>query len=51
VVREGQPADERGAVSPDTAGVLELNRLTVQDPEFETSILPIRDGLTLAYRV
>jgi predicted O-methyltransferase YrrM len=43
-------ADTAG-VPPDTAGVLELNRLTTEDPEFETSILPIRDGLTVACRL
>lgn len=38
-------------MSPDTAGVMELNRKTAEDPEFETAILPIRDGVTVAYRL
>jgi predicted O-methyltransferase YrrM len=33
-----------------TAGVLGLNNATAHDPDFETSILPIRDGLTIAVR-
>jgi predicted O-methyltransferase YrrM len=30
---------------------MELNRKTAEDPEFETAILPIRDGVTVAYRL
>lgn len=33
-----------------TAGVLALNRDTAHDADFETSILPIRDGLTIAIK-
>ena len=40
------PGDE----SPETVGVREVNALLAQDPEFITSILPIRDGVLLAYR-
>ncbi len=36
--------------SPETVGVREVNALLAQDPEFITSILPIRDGVLLAYR-
>jgi predicted O-methyltransferase YrrM len=34
----------------ETVGVREVNAMLAQDPEFITSILPIRDGVLLAYR-
>ena len=42
--------DRGGTIDEATAGVLELNRSTAHDPDFETSILPIRDGLTIAVK-
>src|SRR5262249_26852403 len=36
--------------SPDTLGVHEVTRLLTQDPEFITTLLPIRDGVILAHR-
>jgi caffeoyl-CoA O-methyltransferase len=40
------PKDE----SADTVGVREVTAMLTRDPEFITSILPIRDGVLLAYR-
>jgi predicted O-methyltransferase YrrM len=40
------PADD----SPETAGVRELTRLVMDDPEWIASLSPIRDGLLIAYR-
>ncbi len=51
VVRAGSEHEAQRTTSPETAGVLELNRNTVGDAEFETVILPLRDGLTVAYRL
>ena len=36
--------------SPDTRGVRKLTRLTTADPDWITSIVPIRDGLLVAYK-
>lgn len=35
---------------PDTAGVRELTRILTTDPDWVSSIIPIRDGMLLAYR-
>jgi predicted O-methyltransferase YrrM len=40
-------ADDR---SPDTEGVREFTRLITRDPNWITSVVPIRDGLLVAYR-
>jgi len=36
---------------PETEGVREFNRMLAQDPRFQTTMLPLRDGVTLALRV
>ncbi|HET6948678.1 MAG TPA: O-methyltransferase, partial [bacterium] len=36
--------------SATTQGVRELTRLLVTDPKWKTSLVPIRDGLLIAYR-
>lgn len=36
--------------SPDNLGVQEVTRLLTQDPEFISSLIPIRDGVIMAYR-
>ena len=36
--------------SEDTRGVRELTRLITNDPDWITSIVPIRDGLMVAYK-
>ena len=36
--------------SPDTAGVREVTRMLTQDPEFVTTLVPIRDGMIMAWR-
>lgn len=36
--------------SPDTQGVHEVTRLLTEDPEFHTALIPIRDGVILAFR-
>ncbi|HZO91840.1 MAG TPA: O-methyltransferase [Chthonomonadaceae bacterium] len=36
--------------SPDKLGVQEVTRMLTQDPEFITSLAPIRDGVIVAYR-
>ncbi len=35
--------------SPDIVGIREVTRLLTQDPEFISSLVPIRDGMMLAY--
>lgn len=45
VLREPRPGDR------DTAAVQEFNRRLASDPRFETVLLPVRDGLTIARRV
>ncbi len=37
--------------SPNTLGVHEVTRMLSQDPEFIASLVPIRDGMIMAYRV
>lgn len=39
-------ADQR----PDTLGVHEVTRILSEDPEFISSLVPIRDGMIMAYR-
>ncbi|HZT44411.1 MAG TPA: O-methyltransferase [Chthonomonadaceae bacterium] len=36
--------------SPDKEGVMEVTRLLTRDPAFVTSLVPIRDGVIIAYR-
>ncbi|HZP84150.1 MAG TPA: class I SAM-dependent methyltransferase [Chthonomonadaceae bacterium] len=36
--------------SPDTLGIHEVTRLLTQDPDFIASLVPIRDGVIMAYR-
>jgi caffeoyl-CoA O-methyltransferase len=36
--------------SPDTRGISEFNRLVTEDPDWVSSILPLRDGLMIAFR-
>lgn len=45
VLRQPGPGDR------DTAAVQEFNRRLASDPRFETVLLPVRDGLTIARRV
>lgn len=45
VLRQPRPGDR------DTAAVQEFNRRLASDPRFETVLLPVRDGLTIARRV
>ncbi len=40
------PADD----SPETAGIREFTRLVTSDPGWIDSLLPIRDGVLVAYR-
>jgi caffeoyl-CoA O-methyltransferase len=35
--------------SPDTQGVLEVTRMLTRDPDFLTTLAPIRDGVIVAY--
>ena len=39
---------EEGDHSPDTQGVLEVTRMLTTDPDFISSLLPIRDGVIMA---
>lgn len=41
---------DKADTSPDTIGVHEVTRLLTQDPDFISSLIPIRDGVILAYR-
>ena len=43
----GQPADKADA---DTKAILEFNRLLYASPEFMTTIIPLRDGVAVAWR-
>jgi predicted O-methyltransferase YrrM len=40
----------RGDTDPDTTGVRELNRLAFSDPRLFTTLLPIRDGVTVCQK-
>ena len=42
---------ETGNHSSQTRGVMEFNDLVAADPDFETAIIPIRDGLTIIKRL
>ncbi|HLK58642.1 MAG TPA: O-methyltransferase, partial [Chthonomonadaceae bacterium] len=35
--------------SPNTLGVLDVTRMLTQDPDFISTLIPIRDGMILAY--
>ncbi len=41
---------EKDGDDPDTSGVRELTRLLTTDPDWVSSIIPIRDGMLVAYR-
>ena len=41
---------EKDGDDPDTRGVRELTRLLTTDPDWISSIIPIRDGMLLAFR-
>jgi caffeoyl-CoA O-methyltransferase len=45
----GQVLDGNGN-DPDTAGVRELTRLLTTDPDWISSLIPIRDGMLVAFR-
>lgn len=47
VLWDGHVAEE-DRNDPQTEGVREYNRLVAEDPDFETVILPLRDGLSIA---
>jgi predicted O-methyltransferase YrrM len=36
--------------TPDNQGVLEVTRLLTHDPEFISTLIPLRDGIIMAYR-
>lgn len=36
--------------SPDTGGVNDVTRMLVSDPEFISTLIPLRDGIIMAYR-
>ena len=40
-----------GASSESTEGVLEFNRLLFSDPEFFSTVVPLRDGVALSVRI
>jgi predicted O-methyltransferase YrrM len=39
-----------GNQTPDNLGVLEVTRLLKEDPEFISTLIPLRDGIIMAYR-
>ncbi len=41
---------EKDGDDPDTSGVRELTRILTTDPDWVSSIIPIRDGMLVAYR-
>ncbi len=41
---------ESDGTDPDTSGVRQLTRLLTTDPDWISSLIPIRDGMLLAYR-
>ena len=41
---------EKDGNDPDTTGVRELTRLLTTDPNWISSLIPIRDGMLIAYR-
>ncbi len=41
----------RGGGSESTKGVLEFNRLLFSDPEFFSTVIPLRDGVALSVRI
>jgi len=43
----GQPADRADA---ETQAILEFNQLLYASPEFMTTIIPLRDGVAVAWR-
>lgn len=51
VLWNGKVIDAAAAGDADTTAVREFNRRLADDPRFETVLLPIRDGLSVARRV
>lgn len=51
VLWNGKVLDRRACRDADTVAVREFNRRLAADPRFETVLLPIRDGLSVARRV
>lgn len=51
VLWNGKVLDGRACRDADTVAVREFNRRLAADPRFETVLLPIRDGLSVARRV
>lgn len=41
---------EQSSADPDTTGVRELTRLLTQDPNWISTLIPIRDGMLIAFR-
>jgi len=41
---------EQSNADPDTSGVRELTRLLTQDPNWISTLIPIRDGMLIAFR-
>lgn len=41
---------EHDGTDPDTAGVRELTRMLTTDPDWISTLIPIRDGMMVAYR-
>ena len=49
-IRDRVVADDAGR-DPQLRGILEFNRLVAEDPELESVIFPLRDGLSLIKRL
>jgi predicted O-methyltransferase YrrM len=49
----GNPDLAREAIEPEqtTKGVVELNRLLYQSPDWFTTVIPLRDGVAVALRL
>lgn len=45
------PAPGAGAPDDETRGILELTRLLREAPDFQTTLVPIRDGVTISLRL
>lgn len=50
VLWSGRVADP-GETDPNTESIREFNRLVYEDPRFRTTIVPLRDGVSIARRV
>lgn len=47
ILWDGKVVDEKEVTDPQTAGVIEFNRLVSEDDRVENVILPFRDGMTI----